>query len=433
MLDKIINFIKVDIWNIKRDRLSPLKSFLLNQARIILVTLRGFGEDNCYFHASALTFYTLLSIVPVVAMLFGFARGFGVEKILADNIQQRLQGNEEVADRIIGFSQSLLENTESGVIVGVGILLLFWTVIKLFGHIELSFNEIWGIKQPRTILRKITDYLTLMFIAPICLVSSSSLTVMLRTKVSSIYIFDNPMVHLLLKSTSFITLWLFFWLIYLFMPNTRVKAIPGLIGGIVAGTLFQILQFAYVDLQVFTSKYNAIYGSFAAIPLFLVWLQMSWVILLLGAEAAFAVQNVDTYEFEIDALHVSYSLQKVLALFIMKLIVERFSNGEPPITAEELSKQMDTPVRLVRQILYYLSEAHLINEIQTANTKLIAFQPALCVSRITIQKVIEDLENVGHRDIPATSDDRLKGIRDKVVAMHDMIRTSPLNLRIDQL
>jgi membrane protein len=296
MLTKVsstLQFLKSDIWRLQADKLTPRRSFWIRQLRIFLLTIRRFNLDKCELRASALTYYSLLSIVPVVALAFAVAKGFGFEKILAQELMAKLQGHEETAQMIIGFAQSLLENTKGGAIAGVGIVLLFWTVIKVLGNVEKSFNDIWGVKTARAMGRKFADYLSVMMICPVLLIIASSVTVLITTRVSSMlerlsfmgYLAD--VLIFVLKLLPYGVIWLVFTFIYVFMPNTKVALKSALWGGIFAGTIYQLVQLAYISFQIGVSNYGAIYGSFAALPLFLVWLQLSWLIVLLGAELSF--------------------------------------------------------------------------------------------------------------------------------------------------
>ncbi|HZD40875.1 MAG TPA: YihY/virulence factor BrkB family protein, partial [Terriglobales bacterium] len=151
----VVSFLTTDLWRLEANKLTPRRSFWIKQLRIFVLAIRRFNLNKCDLRASALTFYSLMSIVPVVAMAFAVAKGFGFEKILAEQLMSKLQGQEEVAERIIDFAKSLLANAKGGTIAGVGILVLFWTVIKLLGNIEGSFNDIWGVKTPRPWGRKL--------------------------------------------------------------------------------------------------------------------------------------------------------------------------------------------------------------------------------------------------------------------------------------
>ncbi|MGA8179432.1 MAG: YihY/virulence factor BrkB family protein, partial [Desulfobacterales bacterium] len=332
---KVIDFIRTDIWRVRSKDLSRTRYLLVKQLRIIILAVRGFRKNKCPLSASALTFYSVLSIVPVVAMAFGIAKGFGFQNILEKQLLEKFQGQEEVMNRIVSFARSLLDNTKGGIIAGIGIIFLLWTVIKLFSQIERSFNDIWDVKTPRTFARKFSDYLSIMLISPILFILSSSVTVFISTqitaiaqKVALIGMFSQ-VIFLMLQFIPYGLIWILFTFMYMLMPNTKVKFSSGLVAGVVAGTVYQIAQWAYITFQVGVAKYNAIYGSFAALPLFLIWVQLSWMIVLSGAEISFAYQYVDTYEFEPDGRPISPAFKKLLSLQISRLVISRFLKAEP--------------------------------------------------------------------------------------------------------
>ncbi|MCK5557706.1 MAG: YihY/virulence factor BrkB family protein, partial [Candidatus Hydrogenedentes bacterium] len=365
MIPRIIRFLTVDIWRIRLRNLPRKKSFLIKQLRVVLLALRGFDEDKCQLRASALTFYSLLSIVPVLAMTFGIAKGFGLDTMLQTQLLgllERFPGQEDVLSGVINSANNLLENTKGGVIAGIGVVLLFWTVIKVLGNVERSFNDIWGVKKARSIGRRLSDYLSMMLVCPILFVMSSSITVFaagqirLITERIALLGAISPLIFALLRLFPYCVIWILFSFIYIFMPNAKVNFKSGILAGIVAGTTYQVVQWVYISFQIGVVKYNAIYGSFAALPLFLVWLQLSWLIVLFGAEISFAHQNVDTYEFEPDCLRASGRFRKLLALRITHQLVKNFCAGEKAWTATQISHTLEIPIRLARQILYELTE-----------------------------------------------------------------------------
>lgn len=421
-------FITHDVWDISLHTVSRSKAILVVHLRVILMVLRGFKHDNCYIKASALTFYTLLSIVPVVAMLFGIARGFGIEKMLESNLKDALVGQEEVANRIVEFSNSLLQNTKSGVIVGVGILVLFWTVIKLFGNIENSFNDIWGIKEGRSLVRKVSDYLSMVFLCPIILVFTTSSSVLLSNQVF-VYFESLPVIGRfpIIKLVSFAMIWLLFTIIYMFLPNTRVRFSAGVAGGVIGGSLFIITQWAYVTFQFFTAKYNAIYGSFAALPLFLMWLQLSWVIVLVGAEIAYAVQNVENYDAQPLDTTIPFSLKKLLALHITKICIDSFQDGKPAQTAEQIANITDIPARIVRVILYELVSIGVLCEVRTTVDQEPSFKPAQNVERLTIHHILTLLEDFGDHSIQFKENEYTEKLKGYLAKMQQITKTSDTN------
>ena len=434
-----IQFLKTDIWRIRSSKLTGQKSFWIRQLRIILLAIRGFGEDKCQLRASALTYYSLMSIVPVAAMAFGIAKGFGFEKLLEEKILGGLPGQEEVAQQIIGFARSFLENSRGGLIAGIGIVALFWTVIKVLGNIESSFNDIWGIRAARTAGRKFGDYLSIMLICPILIIMSSSVTVLVTSQITLIVeklAFLGPVgdaVLFSLRVLPYAVIWIVFTFVYKFMPNTRVQLKSALIAGIIAGTSFQVVQLIYIYFQVGVAKYGAIYGSFAALPLFLIWLQLSWLIVLFGAEVSFAEQNVETYEFEADCLKVSHSFRELLSLNIAHLCVKKFRQAEKALSADEVSHELEIPVRLVRQILFELVEARVLSEVKLDDRETMAYQPARDIEDLTITNVLNQLNRRGVNWIPLDNTGDLEKLKGRLTQFQEGIEKSPANVPLKDI
>ena len=403
---QIGNFVKNDIWRIRRTKLPPGKSFSLKLLRVLVLSVRGFDEDKCQLRASALTFYSLISIVPVAAMAFGIAKGFGVDKMLEEQLRSKMEGQEEILEKVIGFANSMLESTRGEVIAGVGLILLFWAVVKLLGQIEGSLNDIWGIKEQRSLGRKFSDYLSLMLVCPIIIILSSSVTIFITTQITMIMEKItllgslSPVILFVLKLLPFTLLWLMFTFIYIFMPNTKVRLPSGLLAGVIAGTIFQIVQWGYINFQVGTAKYNAIYGSFAALPLFLIWLQLSWLIVLFGAELSFAYQNEDTYEFEADALQASRRLKTLLTLQVAQYMVSCFVRRETPPSARRISHDLEIPIRLVNEIIFALSNSKIISATDPDDAGERGYLPARDISVLNVEYVIEAIGRTGLNDMP---------------------------------
>ena len=430
---KIIRLIKTDIWRIRLKTLSPIKAFFIKQLRIALLALRGFNEDKCALRASALTFYSLLSIVPVLAMVFGIAKGFGFEKLLKKEILEKLAAQQDVVIRITDFAHNLLENTKGGLIAGIGVAVLFWTAIKLLGNIESSLNDIWKIKKSRTLLRKFSDYLFIILICPILVIMSSSVTVFITTQVTlitekvALLGFISPVIFFLLKLLPYVLIWALFTLNFIFMPNTKVNFTSSLIAGILSGTIFQIAQWGYIAFQVGVTRYNAIYGSFAALPLFLIWLQLSWLIVLLGAEFCFAHQNVNMYEYEPDCRQISFSFKKLISLQIAHLLIVNFSKGKDPLNATEISGILEIPIRLVREVLRELAESRILSRTRTEDHAESAFQPALDINMLKIEYIIEALDRRGIDTIPVAQTIEFKALSETLQKFRDAIEKLPEN------
>jgi membrane protein len=486
LIKQVSGFLTHDVWRIRLRDQSRRRSLSIRVLRIVLLSLRGFEQDKCMLRASALTFYTMLSIVPVVAMLFGVAKGFGFQEALENRMlamvgvqrtsettalvvspeatfisdmdsesaasppaqENRLQvvGEEssgesiefqrEAVLRIIEFSNRVLDNTNGGLIAGIGIALLFWTVIKLLGNIERSFNDIWGIKKHRALTRRFSDYLSFMLVCPVLFLMSSSVTVVVASSIEALVerlSFLGPLADLLLlliRLLPFVVIWALFMFMYLFMPNGRVRFLSGLLGGVVAGTLFVLMQVLYVKFQVGVSRQSAIYGSFAALPLFLLWLQTSWLVVLFGAEISFAHQNVDTYEFEPDCLNVSPALKRLIALGVVHECVRRFQSAEEPSSAEELAHALETPIRLVNQILFELVEANVLSEARRDDERAVAYQPAQDVEKLTVHGVLRLLDERGHRRVPHLQSGVMEDLQGRLRDLSEIAQQADANVRL---
>jgi len=376
-------------------------ALMLKQAKIFILTIRGFLENKVVLRASALTYYSMMSVVPIVAMAFGIAKGFGLDKKLREELANKFEGQQQVLDWIIKFASSMLEHTKGGVVAGVGIALLLWAVMRVLGNIEASFNFIWHVKKSRSFYRKFTDYIAIMLIAPVFIILSSSVTVYITTQIQNIIKsieflgYFSPVIRVFINLIPYVLVWTLFSFIYVVMPNIKVKLWPAIISGIVAGTLFQIAQWGYVKFQINVSSYNAIYGSFAALPLFMIWLQTGWLIVLFGAEMSYATQNFEKYEFEQDASQISLGYRKSLSLLITTLIIKKFSRGEPAPDIQDISVQLEMPSSIVRDIINNLIEAEIISQVIGKDANDINYQPAMDVNLLSIGEVIDRLENSG--------------------------------------
>ena len=438
-ISKTIHFLTIDIWRIQQRDFSRAKWFLIRQLRFLIVAVRGLAEDKIQLRASALTFNTLLAIVPLAAVVFGVAKGFGFEKALERYLVDNLQMHAEVITRVIEFSRSLLENTKGGVIAGIGFVVLFWAIIRVLANIERSFNDIWGIERSRNLMRKISDYLSFMLICPFLLVMSSTMTVIISSqvriiisKVALLGVF-SPAIALGLKLIPLFMMWILFTFIYIFMPNTRVKVRFAAVAGLIAAVLFQVFQVAYINSQILIAKYNAIYGSFAALPLFLIWLQISWLIVLLGAELSFAGQNVEMYKFEQQYQKVSYSFKKLLSLRIAHLLVKNFSRAQEPWGEAQIAHALEIPIRLARECLRELRAAGVVSRVTLDDEREVAYQPARNPKDITVQYVIDALETRGVDDIPVAESKELKKLAAYLKTFHNLIAQSPANIRLQDI
>jgi membrane protein len=435
----VLRFLSEDLWRIRLKDEPSRKSLWIKTLRVIVLSVNGFANDKCTLRASALTFYSLISIVPVLAMAFGIAKGFGFDHILEERVREQFQGQEEVFNQAISFARNMLDNTKGGLIAGIGVIFLFWAIIKVLGNMERLFNDIWGIKRQRKLSRKFSDYLSFMLIGPILFIMAGSMTVAVTSQVKDILVHHKSLefvagpVLFSLKALPFGVLWGLFAFMYVFLPNGKVKVQSALLGGILAGTIYQIVQWGYFRFQIGISQYNAIYGSFAALPLFLIWLQLSWLILLYGAEVSFAHQNVATYEFEQDCLNVSGAFKRLVALAVAHLCVKTFREGVSPPTANEISEKLEAPIRLVNQNIYDLVEAGVLSEVTGDEEKAAAYQPALDIEKLTLREVIDRLEHTGLDTLPLAKSEAVGKISESLDGLRDSLLSSPKNVLLKDL
>jgi len=429
-------FLTRDLWRIRARRLSRGRGFLVRLLRVVVIAARGFKDDKCQLRASALTFYSLLSVVPVVAMAFGIATGFGLDKNLEKELGRVPETYQPVIQKVVEFSKQLLQETQSGLVAGIGVLILFYTVIKVLGQIENSFNDIWGIKRGRSFGRKLADYLMAMLVAPLLFIVSSSATVFISAQVKGMFgdvAMVGPAVGVLLRALPWAVIWVLFTFVYIFMPNTKVRFSSALIAGIVAGSTYQVLQWGLIKFGVSVSRYNAIYGAFAALPLFLFWLQLSWLVVLFGAEISFAWQNVETYEFEPDCLRVSRKFKRTLSIWIAQLLVEVFDREEKPLTAAEIHDRLEIPVRLVNEILFDLVSAGIARETREDDSQEVAYLVARPLERFTIKYVLDALEERGTDDIPVRGGEEIERIREALERIAADVENSGGNIALKDI
>lgn len=409
VIKKTWYFVSVKLWHVRLDKIDKTQGFFLRQLRIFSLAINGFNEDKCLTKATALTFYTLFSIVPILALAFAISKGFGLEK----NLQEMISGNypeyKEVLDQAFVSAGKLLSTAKGGVIAGFGIVLLLWSVLKLLISIEDNFNEIWEIKKGRTWVRKLTDYLTVMLIGPVFLIVAGGLTVAIQTKVGSIEILGYAST-ILIKLIAYSLIVAVFMFLYIILPNTKVSFRSAVVAAVIATILFELLQWAYVKFQIGANQLNAIYGGFAALPLFLIWLQYSWYIVLFGAEIAFANQNVDHYELDNEIKKLSIRYKKVIALMIGNIVAKGFYEGEKPLTSVQIAQKLDLPVRLARTIINEFVESGIFIEVKTESEKEIVYQPGVTESKFTVKFLLETLEKKGTNSLPMIDTNELKNI-----------------------
>jgi membrane protein len=391
-----------DIWRITTQDVTGFYKWMINIAKALILSVRFFLSDRMQEKASALTFSTLLAIVPLVALFLGIAKGFGIQDELESTLSQALPGQSEAISYTFEFASNYLAHTKTGVIMGLGIVLLLWVIISLIGNIEVVFNQIWQQKQSRGAVRKFTDYLSIMIVVPIIIFISSGLQIFVQTFIQTGYLDEtlSRTVMTLLKAAPFLLSTLVFTGAYIIIPNTKVKFTNALVAGAIAGCGFQIFQMLYISGQIWVSKYNAIYGSFAALPLLLLWVQMSWIICLYGAELAYASQNIQNFDFEKDTEHISRRYLDFLTVIITGVIYSRFKKEQEVLSTEEIGGYLHLPSKLTGKIISHLVELDIIREtIDRGNRDRHYWTPGMDINRLSIGRLIDIIDSHGREDL----------------------------------
>lgn len=403
MYKKIIHFFRFisdDIWKVTENEVTKRKFSLYNVIKTIYITIDRFNKDRIASMASALTYSTLLAIVPMLAILFAIARGFGFGNLLEAQVYNNFGGKNETTLTMLHFVDSYLEQAKGGVFIGIGLVMLLWTVLMLINNIENTFNIIWQVKKSRTLYRKITDYFSMFLLLPILIVVSSGVNIFINGFLLSMekFVVLGSVSKFLILLIPYAITWLMFAALYSFMPNTKVKFRYALLAGIFMGTIYQFFQYVYISGQIWVSKYNTIYGNFAALPLFLLWLQTSWTICLFGAQLTYTSQNISLYSFDKDTKSVSTRYKDFILIVIMSLITKKFCNEENsiPYTADKLSTKFKIPIRLVNSTLNQLQRINLICETYgDAKTDAVAYTPAFDVTNLTVAELLNKVREDG--------------------------------------
>ncbi len=395
-LERLADFFQRGIWEVEFENLSRFRSLLMRQVQLVLVVLRGFIADRCILRASALTYFTLLSIVPLLALAFSLAKGLGVQRTLQPLIIEQLTLGMEEVNYIITY----IEATNVGTLGAAGLIFLLLTVFFLLGNIEESFNEIWGIRETRPALRRFADFFSVLVIAPVFVFAAISMTSALQSHALVQRLLDAAVVGevilALFRFLPYFAMWAAFTFLYVFMPNIKVSLKAALIGGILGGTLWQLAQWGYVAFQFGMARYNAIYGTMAALPIFMVWIYTSWVIVLLGAEVAYAVQNIDVIRQEKREQKINFLSQELTALAVLLTVARIFQRGGKPWNLVRITAELQLPPRLTRQILDILVRLGFLTSVapETIGEEA-GYQPAYPPEKMPVIKVLQALREDG--------------------------------------
>ena len=398
-ISQIGHFVRYDMW---RRTATEFDGFFqkLGYAviRTIVLVARGFTSKNLNDKAKSLTYSLIFAIVPILAMIVAVAKGFGVADVIERQLNASFLGETNMVPTIMAMVERYLETTQGGVFIGIGILILLWAVYSFFQSVETSFNQIWNVQKSRSILRQATAYISIVVLIPVVIVCSAGINIFVHSALESTIhssalhtFFHNSGVQML----QFIMCWLLFTVMYVAIPNTKVQFVPALIPGILMGTLFQLLQMLSVYLIALLSRTSIVYGAFASIPILMTWLQYTSLLILIGAEMAYAIQNNEQFEYEQDLNSMSRRYKDFIMLYLLRVIIKRFEADEAPLTAHELAIRDHLPIRLVNQLLGRMVETGVLREVYVENEEEKTFQPALDTHKISVGMVLDRIDAQG--------------------------------------
>lgn len=403
------DYVNTGIWSDTR------RNWWINVLRTVNLSVNSFLNRDIQTQACAMTYRTMLAVVPALALLLAIGRGFGISQVLQDELYHLFPAQHVAIKYSINFVDSYLTQTSEGIFLGVGIVFLLWTMISLLGNVEDTFNYIWGQKTGRSIWRKITDYTALLLILPILMICASGISLMLSSTLNAIFHFDfmTPVISAVLEGASILVTWLFFAAAYMLIPNTRVKFKNAFISGAIAGSGFLVLQWLFVTGTLYVTRYNAIYGSFAFLPLLLLWMQLAWVICLAGAVICYSSQNVFAFSLEREVANISPQYEAKVVLAIATIITHRFVDGQPAPTAHDLMNYYDLPARLVTNITDRLCGTGILSRVMIPGEKDVwGFQPAVEPSKLTVSYVTQKLYTEGLKDFIPNFRKNFQGVSD---------------------
>ncbi len=408
--------------------------------RLVYLAGKRFTADQHTQRAVALTYYTLFAVVPVAALCFGIAKGFSLQEKFEAVLETKLANHREIFDWITQFADTTLEQTQGGVVAGAGVIALIWTVSWLATNIEKAFNSIWELPPRRNVFRRLSDYLSILLVTPILLVVLSSAGPVLRKTIDGILerlpLLHTEGVQLVAFSVEFfpvVMVCAIFTLIYLLVPNTRVRIRSALLAGIVAGLLFQLLQDGFLYLQGHLFRYNKIYGGFAALPLFLIWLQWSWQIALFGAELSFVHQRIGTGLFEsTDRLELSLELRREYQLAILRLVCREFDAGHGGTPESALQTALAMPQVLLEELLRELTGAGLLHPIESDDPQTI-YAPSAPPDKLTVADVYDKLAEQGRMRPDDAQLSALDGVLRTAALLREECRNSSANRLVKDL
>ena len=433
----IKQFIEYDLWRRTSSELQQsrrTKRVGFSALKTIILVIRGFNSKQLNMTANALTYSLAFAIVPILAMILAVAKGFGFSEMIENQLQQSMLGETNLVPTVMEIVDRYLETAQGGAFIGIGLLILIWAVYSFFRNVEQAFNSIWDVKKSRSVVRQLTTYIAVLFLVPVLVVTTSGMSIFVHSTVESLSAFKvldeyhGTMVRIL----QFLIVWVIFLWMYMAIPNTKVHFRSAIYPAIIMGTLFQLLQMLSMYVIMFLSRTSIVYGAFAAIPIIMIWLQWACLLILIGADLSFAIQNNEQFEYELDVLSMSRRYKDFLTLYLLHRIIYRFEHDEIPYMAVELAHENNLPIRLVSQLLNRLVDVGLLRTVYVEQKEEKTYQPALDTHQITVGMCIERIDKQGTEEFLRGASTEMQAFWKRYMQLKDEHNTLK-HIRIDEL
>lgn len=400
-VQRIREFIQYDLWRQSHIGIhAPKKRFLYRLLQTLILVGRGFKDQVLVVRANSLSFSLLFAFIPMMALIYAVARGFGFEEVFTEQLTGSFLAEANIAPVLLEWVERYLATARDGLFLGIGLVVLIWAVYAFFNMLENSFNSIWNVKKTRSFGRRMTNYVMTLLLVPVLVVVTSGISIFLNSTevLSSVMQAIEPLRRFMLRFIPFVATSAVFTWIFIAIPSTKVKFSSAIIPGVLMGFLYQVVQALSMYLVVLFTRMSIVYGAFSAIPLVLIWLNITCWLLLIGAELAFAIQNNDLFAYERDIETMSRRYKDYVMLYLLSVIVRRFEHGETPQTAHEMAMQNQLPIRLVNQLLARLEDTNIVRRVYVEQEEYEAFVPAMDTRLITVEMVIGKISAQGTED-----------------------------------
>ena len=423
-------YVSAGVWS------DPRRNWWIKILRTLNLSVQSFLNRDIQSQACAMTYRTMLAVVPALALLLAIGRGFGFQDMLQEELYKLLPAQRQAIGYLLNFVDSYLSQASEGLFVGIGIVFLIYTLISLLGNVEDTFNLIWGQKESRSIWRKISDYTAMLLILPVLMICMSGINLLLSSTLNSIFDFSfmTPVISWILEAASWLMTWLFFTAIYALVPYAKVKFVNAFVSGAIAGTGFLVLQWLFVTGTLYVARYNAIYGSFAFLPLLLLWLQLVWVIVLAGAVICYSSQNVFAFNLDNQVSNISSDYRSKVTIAIAAVFVHRFIKRSGPATARDLMELSDLPARLVTDLTDKLCRAGVLSRVMMEGRKdETGYQLAVEPSTMTVGSLFRIVYGLGATDFIPDFDKNFPGVNAAYARIEQQLRNLSDSIPLSQL